>query len=247
MPTPPLLPPQAHSANHTPDAALETLRRVFQHARSGRAWFSLNVDEISRAIGEPRERIVAAIGYLEESGDLIVKASGVRHGYVVLRPPDDLDALCRTLSERFQKRERRDIARTRRVLQYARNADCLTQDLLSYFGEERGRCGHCGQCERPAPEGSSARVPCPQRPETRSIPAGPVAFSTSQAASVRSLLAEKHEALASARQMTRFLCGLSSPATSRARLRAHPLFGLFESIAFHDVLTFVARLSLGAG
>jgi hypothetical protein len=36
------------------------------------------------------------------------------------------------------------------------------------------------------------------------------------------------------------LCGLSSPATTRAKFRAHPLYGLMHSTPFHDVLALVA-------
>ena len=50
----------------------EFLGRVFRQARKGKTWFSLEVDQAAVALGERRERIVAAIGYLEEQGDLIV-------------------------------------------------------------------------------------------------------------------------------------------------------------------------------
>jgi ATP-dependent DNA helicase RecQ len=60
-----------------------------------------------------------------------------------------------------------------------------------------------------------------------------------EAARLRKLRAEKHAALATPRQLARFLCGLSSPATTRAKLRKHADFGLMESTPFSEVLAFV--------
>jgi len=53
------------------------------------------------------------------------------------------------------------------------------------------------------------------------------------------LRAERHEALASARQVARFLCGINSPSATRARLSKHKLFGLLSDLPFKQVLTFV--------
>ena len=53
---------------------------------------------------------------------------------------------------------------------------------------------------------------------------------------VRTLQAEGHEALLSARQLARFLCGISSPRSSRARLARHPAFGALVDTPFVEVL-----------
>ena len=45
------------------------LRGVFRHARKGRTWLTLNTAEVSQIIGQPRDRIVAVLGHLEEKGD----------------------------------------------------------------------------------------------------------------------------------------------------------------------------------
>ncbi|MBN1590707.1 MAG: RecQ family ATP-dependent DNA helicase [Pirellulales bacterium] len=198
------------------------LRGVFRHAVKGRTWFSLDIEKVGRETGQPRERIVAAIGYLEETGDLIVQAAGVRHGYQLRNRPSSLPELCDRLSQRFHQREQQDIARIQRVISYAQSESCWTRHLLAYFGEERAACGHCGQCEGqpPRPLAPARRVPLAER----------------EKAEVQRLFAERHESIASPRQATRFLCGLSSPATTRARLRAHPMFGAFASSPFHEVL-----------
>jgi len=208
-------------------ARAEFLRDVFRHAVKGKTWFSLDVEKACRAMGQPRERIVSAIGYLEEKGDLIVQASGVRQGYRLLTRPGNLAGLCEGLGVRFEQREAHDIARIRRVLAYAEAKECWTRHLLAYFGEDRAACGHCGHCEGQPPR----RLP----------PAMRVPLAAREQTEVRRLLAEKHEALGSPRQVARFLCGLASPATTRAKLRRHSLFGVFGSSPFHDVLGLAER------
>jgi len=203
------------------------LRGVFRHARKGRTWFSLDVEAVCVATGETRERVVKALGYLEECGDLVLQAAGVRQGYRRSSRLPDRGALASALGERFLRREAQDIARLGRMLDWAQHKGCLTRQLLSYFGEERADCGHCDRCE-----GVAAR-PVPMTPHRT--------LGDSEAQAIRELRAEVHMALATPRQMARFLCGLSSPKTSRAKLRRHRLFGTLESVPFQEVLSFVGR------
>ncbi|MBV8608505.1 MAG: RecQ family ATP-dependent DNA helicase [Singulisphaera sp.] len=203
------------------------LRRLFKRLSKGRTWLALDVAAAVRDLGEPRERIIAALNYLEEQGDIVLQVSGVRQGYRRAQAVPDVGRLCETMSGRFLERERRDIDRVRRVLEYAEAEGCLTRRLLAHFGEDLpADCGHCGRCL------GQAREPLPP-PPSREL--GP-----SEAALRDGLRAERHAALASPRQMARFLCGLSSPATSRAKLTKHPDFGVLADVPFAQVLAFVS-------
>ena len=53
----------------------------------------LNPDESAVELNESRGRITAAIGYLEETGDLTVQVSGLRHGYRLQEPIADPNGL----------------------------------------------------------------------------------------------------------------------------------------------------------
>ncbi len=213
----------------------EFLARVFARAKGGRTWSTLDVQAAAEALGEPRARIVAALGYLEEQGDLTVQATGARLGYRLLRADADRSALRSTLADRFRDREARDVARVRRMLDLAREGGCLTGHLLKYFGEEapEGGCGHCGPC---LGEGPVDLPPAPRRH-----------LGPSERATVEALRAEGHRALAAPRQLARFLCGLSSPATSRGNLKKGPAFGSMADVPFADVLAFVGGAEGGPG
>ena len=58
---------------------------------------------------------------------------------------------------------------------------------------------------------------------------------------LRELRAERHESLASPRQLARFLCGLPSPQASRERLARHKWFGAARGRAVPDVLAFAEK------
>jgi len=203
------------------------LRRVFRHAQKATKWFTLDVDTVSTLIGEPRDRIVAALSYLEETGDLELQVAGVRLGYRMRQRPEELAGLCETLNDRFEQREENDLGRVRHILAFAQHEGCLTRHLLEYFGEEHGECGHCSCCE-----GVGARpLPTARHRSLDDLPGD----------RLHELQRKGDGALDTPRQLARFLCGLSSPATTRAKLKGHSLFGFFESVPFQKVLTFVDK------
>jgi ATP-dependent DNA helicase RecQ len=203
------------------------LRSVFSRARKGKTWFTLDLDAVSASLAVPRQRIMAALGYLEETGDLVVQASGVRNGYRVRQLPADLGVFCEDLNRRFQKREDNDIARIRGMLEFAQRDDCLTRHLLAYFGEQHDKCGHCCRCEgvHAQPLRRASHPP----------------LHAAAGDDLRRLCSEGHESLGTPRQMARFLCGIASPATTRAKLKGHAQFGALSSVPFPEVLALVEQ------
>lgn len=205
------------------------LKNVFRHAKKGKIWFTLDTIRASENMGEPRDRIVRALGQLEEKGELILKVAGVRQGFRRLRIPESMTPFIATLNQRFQNRENNDIRRIQQVLKLATQDGCITRHLLQYFGEEREDCGHCNRCQgtRPTPLGD----------------AHPPSIGTSDRTAIQKLIAEKHPSIETPRQLSRFLCGITSPATTRARLRKETkLFGAHDSIPFQSVLNTVQEL-----
>jgi ATP-dependent DNA helicase RecQ len=205
------------------------LRMIFASAKVGRSWHVFEVDEVAMNTGETRERITAALGHLEESGDVVLKRSGVRQGYRLRNEEVSPREIASRLEARFHTRERADLERLREVVKLAETDDCLTGYVTSHFGEPMALCGHCDRCRgvKPAP-----------------LPYSPVReFTPETMAAIRRVREERHAALKGARQLARFLCGIGSPAAQRARLTRHDCFGLLEGMRFADVLV-VAEESL---
>ncbi len=204
------------------------LKQLFDNCKRGYKWLKLeDVDVAASQLGESRERVIKALSYLEESGDIELKPSGIRHRY---RLCDDAsrrgpNALSQRMVQLFAEREHKDTGRLERVLALAEDPGCLTRHLLRYFGEDLTEdCGHCGSCETKG--GSVRSIP---RSAKRDI-------TTEHVTVIQSVLKEAHAALRAPRQLARFLCGIASPATSRDRLSRHDAFGLLQQYPFQQVL-----------
>ena len=66
--------------------------------------------------------------------------------------------------------------------------------------------------------------------------AAPPQVSAEELTIIEQLQAEQHSALAHPRQLTRFLCGITSPAAGKARLTRDPRFGCLAEFPFAEVL-----------
>jgi ATP-dependent DNA helicase RecQ len=201
------------------------LRKLLSRAVLLKTWYTIDLPAAVQALKEPRGRLVAALNYLEEQGDLKLEVSGARLGFRLLTNPVR-EPLLTKLAGRFAQREQRDAQRCRQVLEFACLDGCRTRYLGQYFGEAASEpCGHCGWC-------LGERV--------ESLPAAPQRdLGGPETALLKGLLARRHEALATPRQLTRFLCGLASPATSRAKLTKDLAFGALANLSFQTVLKWV--------
>jgi ATP-dependent DNA helicase RecQ len=200
------------------------LRRLFAGGKTGRTWTTIAPDDAASELGEERGRIVAALEYLHQQGLIELEAAEVRQRYTVTRA-DSPAELVEELLERFTRRERTEVERIQNVLGLVTHDGCQVQALVGYFGEVRAEpCGHCSHCLN----GRAQVLPPPESP----IPIETVLDS----ADLRELQSSNPEALGAPRQAARFLAGITSPATTRARLTRDPLFGTLADRPFAEIL-----------
>ncbi len=83
------------------------LRSVLQLARKGKTWFTIDVAAASERLAQPRNRIVAALDYLDQRGDIVLQTAGVRFGYQIKKRVADLEGLVSAMQEKFEKRRAR--------------------------------------------------------------------------------------------------------------------------------------------
>ncbi len=205
------------------------VKSIFAHAKQGRTWYSLNPQEMADVLGEPASRIIRVLEVLEERDLAELRAADIRQRYTRLHPerdtPAQAPAIAAKLFARFAHRETQEMARLQQVLDLVTMDNCQVNALVGYFGETRDTpCGHCTWCRTHRPAVLPAPAPVPP------LPAG---LDTEAFAALRAV---HPAALGHARQAARFLCGLSSPALSRAKLTRHALFGAWETTPFVDVL-----------
>jgi ATP-dependent DNA helicase RecQ len=215
-------------------ARADFLRRLVSSGRTARIWTTIDPDASAAALGEERSRIVAALDYLEQQGLVEVKPTDARQRYTVLDRPPSLDALVEALGERFERREQAETARIERVVALVTNDGCQVNALVGYFGEERAdACGHCSFCL----EGRAQRLPEADTP--------PELDALADRRALEALAALHPDALGAARQRARLLCGITSPATTRAKLTRDALFGAAAERRFADVLAWCSASSGG--
>jgi ATP-dependent DNA helicase RecQ len=204
----------------------ERLREAIAQAKFGRIWYTLDLG----AAGRSRSKFAGLLADLELAGDLEVQAKGVRQGFRLRADQPDVERLRDAMTARFEVRERRDVERVRQVMEFATGSECLTRRLVAHFGQAmESDCGHCGRCLGAIPDRIEVIPPRRIEEEDREI--------------LSALRAERLKPLASPRQEARFLCGLTSPAASRARLGRHPLFGALADLPFERVLALVEARS----
>ncbi|PKL77736.1 MAG: RecQ family ATP-dependent DNA helicase, partial [Candidatus Melainabacteria bacterium HGW-Melainabacteria-1] len=216
--------PQAEVLARFDPQRREFLNAVLAQGKAGRIWTSLELSETARALDQPRDRILRALNYLEEQGEIELQVANLRLAYRLEQRPADLAELVAELLQRFEAAETRDIARVKQVFELAASPACLVAGLLDYFGEKLpGPCGHCDRClDQWQPPMASP----------------PPLLGQAERALIGRVAAEGHAALASARRLARFVCGLASPATQqgRPRLVGLPSFGALSRFQFAQVL-----------
>jgi ATP-dependent DNA helicase RecQ len=202
----------------------EFLAGLFRHATKAKIWFQIDVERAARELGCARDRVVRALDYLGEQDLLEVQASGVRHCYRRVREPEDLAELSHTLHERTLQREAREMARLGEVLDWVAHDGCQVSHLGAHFAEPLPQpCGHCSWCLA----GQKPVAVLPRR--VRGI--------DDQLWRRAEAVREQHaQVLSNPRVMTRWLCGVSSPSLSRAKLTSDPLFGALAGVPFAEVL-----------
>ena len=214
-------------AGHTPERQ-KFLKSLFASGKRGTRLLTIEPDAAAEKLGESRDRILKALSYLEEAGDIEIKPSGLRHKFRLLagakeRNPREIATWLHGL---FTSREKQDLARLDGIVEFTSALGCSVRRLLTYFGEKTNSdCGHCGRCRgeiaTPLPKGNDADI------------------SQADVEAITHLRTEGHAALRAKRQLARFLCGISSPAVTRDRLTRHDAFGRLEAVPFAKVLEYL--------
>jgi ATP-dependent DNA helicase RecQ len=200
----------------------EFLLNVFKQSKKAKTWFSIDLDRTAKNLSCDRQRLVRALDYLAEQQMLELKPSGLIHRFRITKLPENpaevIDALC----EKMQRRERRDLERLGEVVDLMIEPGCQVSRLGAYFGEplEKG-CGHCSRCES---QSAPAEVPRTSATIDDNL--------WRQATAVRST----NTALSSPVLFARFVCGISSPKLTKARLGRHELNGVFGNVPFQTIL-----------
>ncbi len=207
------------------DAERQTfLRTTFKAGKMGRDWLTLEPDVIAARIGQDRDRIVRALNFLDEQNLAEVRVSDSRSQYTRLKTMTDVETLASKLFARLEQRESQDLGRLHSVVALFENPECYAKQLARYFGDLSDHdCGQCSACLKI--KITLPTAPTPPKPE-----------SLITRAEILEVTTAHPQIFTEARETTKFLCGLSSPKFTKAKLSKHALFGKLEQIPFLTVL-----------
>lgn len=213
--------------NHFEGERRDFIANLFRQSKKARTLFTIDIDQTALTIGSTRDRIVRALDYLGEQNFLDLRATGVRNRYRILKTPESHTALASQLHKRAIEREKSEVKRLQQVLDLASLHACQVNSLAAYFGDHREQpCGHCSWCLHEKSVTSST--------QTDVVIDEQIWQRVSVLRSETPLLQDPHI-------LARFLCGVSSPHLSRAKLASHPLFGVLSDVPFQQILTQTRR------
>jgi ATP-dependent DNA helicase RecQ len=199
------------------------IRKLIAAAESRFGSLHFKLHEIAGQTGISRDRAAELLTALAAAEDVRLEQRGLREVYQMSKTwTGEITPVIADFTTRFESRAGFEHDRIRAVLAYAEARTCRSVQLAKYFGRKNAApCGTCDLCQGAKP----IRLGAYRAPE---IP-------PEEWAAMAALRAENHAALGTPLQLARFLCGISSPAASKARLQQRPEFGLWQQQPFPDI------------
>ena len=198
------------------------IQGIFSELDAEWKWLTVKIVETAERLGITPVKLREMISDLEAAGDISLRKSNWRQAYRIKTEAIDIKTLAAGMAQNFRERELTDLGRLEQVLGLSATRVCLTKTLLKHFGEKMDEdCGHCDRCRGVSPKKLTS--------------AKPRKVSTAELEQVKALIDTKRAALGTARQLARFLCGMSSPASMRARLYRLDEYGMLADLPFREV------------
>ncbi len=204
------------------------LEQVFACAPQARTWCTMDFEALWQGYQGERQRAAAALDYLQQ-GWIELESKQMTELYRVLSQQIDTVTLAEELHGLFEKKEQSELARLQALLAFFTSTTCLSHELARYFADDAApeRCGHCSVCR-----GEIAVLPplaSPGLPNEHGLRAW--------CDPLIALCHQRHP-----RILTRFLCGIATPLTTRLKARDLAGFGQLANHPFAEVLAVVSAL-----
>lgn len=205
------------------------LEQLFACAPQARSWCTMDFEALWQGYQGERHRAAAALDYLQQQGWIELESKQMTEVYRVLRQEIDMATQADELHNLFEKKEHSELARLQALLGFFTSSSCLSHELARYFADRAAptHCGHCSVCR-----GEVAELP-PLPGRTLPNEQGLRAWCDPLVA----LCHTRHP-----RILTRFLCGIATPLTTRVKAKSLAGFGQLASHPFADVLAAVSRI-----
>lgn len=196
---------------------------VLAMAVKKKVYCEIDITPAATRLKTDRGRIVRMLEYFAQQNWIELEASGLVFGYRKLQPIRQAEKLADQLYDYLQQREDGDLRRLDQLFEMMSAKGCQSRILAEHFGQTlETDCGNCTAC-------------CGQG--LGKLPSGRYPRIGDSAKTAVAKLAKLHpEILSDNRSKARFLCGLTSPKFTRARLSRDSAFGICSDIPFSEVM-----------
>jgi len=217
----------AHIAERFQGERRKFVETIIAHCQTKKIWTVVDMEGIQKAYDADRGRIIAALEYFDDQGWIALQSKRAIEIFEIQTRDFDSLALSEKLYSLFKAKERHEIDRIHNMIRFFESHSCISKNLAEYFGDrlETDRCGHCYFCT----DGP------------KSIPYGTELqpLSTFDFAEVAAdFIATAGNGL-SVTDLTKFLCGISTPKLVTLKSKKHPQFGALEKYPFRSVKAWV--------
>ncbi|MDA3809206.1 MAG: RecQ family ATP-dependent DNA helicase [Spirochaetaceae bacterium] len=205
---------------------------IIKNCNSKKVWTTVDLDSVCREYDTDRQRVLTALDYFDEKNWIDLSARQTVEVYEVLNKDFDLNDLAKKMYDLFKKKEKNEIARIHKMIDFFEHSACFSRELAFYFGEvlEMQNCGHCSACENgssPFDKGETGNNRPPLEIET-------------MVSEVSRLLGPESRT----ENITKFLCGLTNPLFNKLRIKKSAYFGILEKFSYIDVRKWVEEGNL---
>ena len=219
-------------------------------------WGSLNFDTLLQDKSIERNRVIAALEYLQEQQLIVLETKGMTEVFNVNLNALADPSLCDNLSNYFKDNEEKEIKRIATLVRFFQLNSCLTVNLARYFddnyfglnaSDSNGvavanshhavtvpQCGHCSVCRGQIAvlEHSQQHIPWPS---DEALKQGMTALAERLAGKINQPL--------SLESYCRFFAGMTVPLFGRNKVRQISGFGACEQQRYQAIREKLASLT----
>jgi len=202
--------------------------KIFNNCHTKRVWTYVDMQGIISDYDRvERQRVIAALEYFSEKGWLELQSKQAIEAYDILKADFNVEVVGKKIVGLFQAKEKQEIQRIHNLVNFFESDSCISKRLARYFGEdiEKEHCGHCSWCQ----SGSAVIQHTIELPPLST-------FSFREMSREFLDIAGNY---CSVLNITKFFCGISSPALIRLKVKKLEHFGVFERYPFLEVKSWV--------
>ncbi|MGF1719856.1 RecQ family ATP-dependent DNA helicase [Vibrio kyushuensis] len=202
---------------------------IFACSPQARTWCQVDFDALWQGFQADRQRIISAIDYFNEQGWIELESKQITDVYQIEDTSTAQPIVVDKLFQLFKNKESAETGRLEEMISFFESDRCLSARLAHYFSDHNAppACSHCSVCQ-----GNVALLP---QEKNNHIDLTEVnQWITEFSAPSSKILSEE--------ALTRMLCGITTPLSTKLKAKKMAGFGKLEQLPFGQVLASVQKI-----